>query len=207
MLDNAPMTSQTNQIDSPAPPKIDSPAPTAELDEQLLAFGQAFKRAYERAGLSKRAVALAVPLDRSAIGKIERGGRKPQFETVLRLARAAQTTPAALLGEPRAVTSARGRTNGKAELQASVAAAAERLGENLTCLREAVEPTLTQEDLALTAKVDRSSVNGYETGRVAPRLETIFKLARTLEVEPWRLLTGVGLAQAPPRGSKGRSQS
>src|SRR5690242_12587907 len=106
-----------------------------DLHRQLLAFGQAFKRAYERAGLSKRAVAAAVPLDRSAIGRIERGRRRPHFETLLRLARAAHTTPAALLGGPSGAT---------AEPQKSVEAAGKRLGENLKRIREAIEPPFTQ---------------------------------------------------------------
>jgi transcriptional regulator with XRE-family HTH domain len=175
MIDNVPMTTQTKQSDA---------------HEQLLAFGQAFKRAYEQAGLSKRAVAAAVPLDRSAIGKIEKGLRGPKFETLLKLARAAKTTPAALLGH----TSA--QEERRAVSQPTVGQAAKRFGENLRRAREAVEGGMTQEDLAFYAKVDRSAVSGYETGRVAPGVETTIRLAEALKVPPGALLRGVALSSS-----------
>jgi transcriptional regulator with XRE-family HTH domain len=179
MLDNPPMTS-TNQID---------------LQPQLHAFGQAFKRAYEQAGLSKRAVAIAVPLDRSAIGRIEKGLRGPKFETLLRMARATGTTPGALLG---------GDRGDDFEPQGTVEEAAKRLGENLKRLREAAEPALTQEEVALEARADRSSVSGYETGRVAPSVPTILKLAETLGVGAGVLLEAVGLTDSSERADRSR---
>jgi transcriptional regulator with XRE-family HTH domain len=191
MLDNAPMTTQTKQID---------------LHEQLLAFGQAFKRAYEEAGLSKRAVAAAVPLDRSALTKIEKGLRGPKFETLLKMARAAGTTPAALLGAETRVSSTAARQAQSADAagahdqvrgQQSVEAAARHFGESLRRTREAVDGWMTQEDLAFYAKVDRSAVSGYETGRVAPSLATIFKLAQTLKVGAAVLVDAVELAGGP----------
>jgi transcriptional regulator with XRE-family HTH domain len=174
-----------------------------DLPQQLKTFGAALKDAYERAGVSKRQLAAAAALDRSAIGKIERGERAPNFGKLLLLARAAKTTPAALLagiGSPQGAGQLLG-----AEQQSlptpqieydgdPPSDPVERLGANLKWLRRHAEQRLTQEGLALEAGIDRSSPNGYETGRMSPNLRTILKLAAGLGVSPSLLMEGVELA-------------
>jgi transcriptional regulator with XRE-family HTH domain len=160
------------------------------IDLQLQEFGKALQAAYIGAGLSKRAVAGATGLDRSAISQIERGSRAPGFGKLLLLARAAKSTPAALLEGVGACDRAipaivyDGRTP---------ADPLRRFGANLRWLRAHMQPCMSQEGLALEANIDRSSPNGYETGRMRPNLRTILKLAAGLRVAPSMLLEGVEL--------------
>lgn len=186
-----------------------------DLPQQLLMFGQALEGASERAGVSKRRLAAAASLDRSAITQIEQGERAPKFDKLLLLARAAKTTPAALLagigpqdasaqlrsglrarhdGEP---PSDPGRAHGERSADAGTEGdPVERFVANLKWLREHLAPGLSQEGLALEAEIDRSSPNGYETGRMAPpRLDTILKLAAGLGVSPSVLMEGVVLEE------------
>lgn len=193
--DNTPMT--TERLDSQDLPQDD-------LSQQLRTFGQALEDAYERAGVSKRQLAAAASLDRSAITQIEQGERAPKFDKLLLLAHGAKTTPAALLAgigpqEPteqlldrlrQAIAAAEGAASREG------VAPVKRFAANLKWLRQHVQPGLSQEGLALEAEIDRSSPNGYETGRMAPpRLDTILKLAAGLGVSPGVLMEGVMLEQ------------
>lgn len=174
---------------------------STDIHQQLLAFGSALKKACERAGVSKRQLAAAASLDRAAITRIEQGKRAPKFDKLLLLAHAANTTPAALLANL-------GPQDATAELDAALAShhngarlsqidPVRRFAENLKWVRQHVESGITQEGLALEAEIDRSSPNGYETGRMAPpTLRTILKLATGLGVSPVLLLTGVVLTDA-----------
>jgi transcriptional regulator with XRE-family HTH domain len=175
---------------------------TQRLDQQLLAFGQALKAAYEHAEVSKRKLAAAASLDRSAVTRIEQGRQAPKFDKLLLLARAAQTTPAALLAGI-------GPQETAAELRAAVRArydgtpadldvAEERFAANLKWLREHAQPGLSQEGLGLEAEIDRTSPNRYEKrSMAAPTLRTILKLAAGLEVSPGVLMEGVELGERP----------
>jgi transcriptional regulator with XRE-family HTH domain len=181
-----------------------------DLPQQLLTFGQALEGAYVRAGVSKRRLAAAASLDRSAITQIERGERAPKFDKLLLLARAAKTTPAALLAgigprdasaQLRSGLCARHDGEPPSDSERSASAGTEgdpveRFLANLKWLREHLAPGLSQEGLALEAEIDRSSPNGYETGRMAPpRLDTILKLAAGLGVSPSVLMEGVVLEE------------
>lgn len=176
--------------------------PSHDLSQQLLAFGQALKDAYERAGVSKRQLAAAASLDRSAITQIEQGKRAPKFDKLLLLAHGAKTTPAALLagiGPQEASEQLRDRLrNAIATADGAVSDGGldpvERFAANLRWLRQHAQPGLSQEGLALNAEIDRSSPNGYETGRMAPpTLRTILKLAAGLGVSMSLLVEGVTL--------------
>lgn len=163
----------------------------AQLAEQLGAFGEKFKQVYERARRSKRAIAASVSLDRAGITKIERGRRAPNMSTLLELARAVGTTPAELLSEigPKPVGTIKPELKGRPPRDPY-----ERLAANLRWARERTsDPHLTQADLAWEAKVDRSSLSGYETGRLAPNLRTLLKLSGALGLAPSVLLDGVKL--------------
>jgi transcriptional regulator with XRE-family HTH domain len=170
-----------------------SPPPASHgVQLGLRTFGKALHEAYTSAGLSKRALAGAASLDRSAIKRIEEGLRAPDFGKLLLLARAAKATPAALLT---------GIGPGKVAIlpiehdgEIPPADPLMRFAANLRWVREHCEPRMTQEGLALEAQIDRSSASGYETGRMRPNLRTILKLAAALGVSPSLLMEGVELA-------------
>jgi DNA-binding XRE family transcriptional regulator len=62
-------------------------------------------------------------------------------------------------------------------------------GRNLKRLREARD--LSQEDFAWRAGIGRSEVTKYENGRRNPRLTTIVKMARGLDIDVCELLKGI----------------
>lgn len=59
-------------------------------------FGGALREARVKAGLSQDALAELARLHRTYVGGIERGERNPSLENIVRLARALDTTVAAL---------------------------------------------------------------------------------------------------------------
>lgn len=194
LADNKPMpTQRPNSNDLP---QSQGNLPTAapdDLQEPLSTFGGALHDAYTRAGVSKRQLAAAASLDRAAITRIVQGERAPKFDKLLLLARAANTTPTALLAAVEPPAEERRRLNPDGQ-PPSGRDPAKRFAANLKWLREHVDPPLTQEGLALEAKIDHSSPNGYETGRMAPpTLRTILKLAAGLGVSPGVLMEGVQL--------------
>jgi transcriptional regulator with XRE-family HTH domain len=65
--------------------------------ESGLRFGANLRTARKGAGLSQEALAYEAEVDRAAISVYERGGREPNLRTVLKLARALQLSPVALL--------------------------------------------------------------------------------------------------------------
>lgn len=188
MTDNTPMPTQR-------------PDPQDDISQQLRTFGQALKEAYEPAGVSKRQLAAAASLDRSAITQIEQGKRAPKFDKLLLLARGAKTTPAALLAGigPQEATE-RLRADLRRHYGSKPSGDSDpvkRFAANLKWVRKHAESRLTQEGLALEAEIDRSSPNGYETGRMAaPTLRTILKLAIAIGVSPGLFLEGVEVAES-----------
>ncbi len=73
-------------------------SPSQELPaESGLRFGANLRAARKGAALSQEALAYDAEVDRAAISVYERGGREPNLRTVLKLARALQLSPAALL--------------------------------------------------------------------------------------------------------------
>jgi transcriptional regulator with XRE-family HTH domain len=63
------------------------------------------------------------------------------------------------------------------------------VGRNVAALRK--EAGFSQEELAFRADVHRTEVSLIERGKRDPRLGTLVKLARALEVAPATLITGV----------------
>lgn len=61
------------------------------------ALGEAVRLARADAGLSQEALADATPLHVTYVGGVERGVRNPSYATLVRLARALNVTPGALL--------------------------------------------------------------------------------------------------------------
>lgn len=66
---------------------------------------------------------------------------------------------------------------------------AERFGANLVRCRK--EADMSQEDLALGASVHRTEISQLERAMRVPRIDTLVKLAATLESDPNELLEGI----------------
>lgn len=78
-------------------------------------------------------------------------------------------------------------------------AAAIRLGENLLLWRRRVR--LSQEELAIRAGLHRTEIYKLEHGERLPRIDTLVKLAFSLEVPPGDLVEGLAWVPAhPPPG-------
>lgn len=62
----------------------------------------------------------------------------------------------------------------------------ERVGKSIAELRKA--QSLTQEQLAGATGLSRMAIALIETGKKKPSLDSLFKIARALDVKPARLL-------------------
>lgn len=69
----------------------------ADEDQNLLKLGRAVRAARHDAGLSQEALADAAGIDRSHMGKIERGERNLTFLNLLRIAGALHSKPSELM--------------------------------------------------------------------------------------------------------------
>jgi len=156
-----------------------------EIVEQIRAFGENLRRARLDAGLTQVELSLATPLDRAAISRLECGERAPDMPTLMRLCAALGTRPTDLVngvGPKRRANRAPSRLGGEAGRAA-------QFGANLKWARRRTE--ISQERLALDAKVDRAAISVYENGGREPNLRTVLKLAWKLEVPPAALLAGI----------------
>jgi transcriptional regulator with XRE-family HTH domain len=78
-------------------PALTVPVVPERPTEPGLCFGVNLRAARLAAALSQEALAYEAEVDRAAISVYERGGREPNLRTVLKLARALQLSPVALL--------------------------------------------------------------------------------------------------------------
>jgi transcriptional regulator with XRE-family HTH domain len=160
-----------------------------EIAEQIRAFGRNLREARGQAGLTQAQLSAAAPLDRAAISRLECGERSPDMPTLLRVCAALKTTPADLLrgvGKANGVRAPRG--------EADTPNSPGRFGVNLRQARQ--RAGISQERLALDAKVDRAAISVYENGVRQPNLRTVLKLALKLDVAPGLLLRGVAIKPA-----------
>jgi transcriptional regulator with XRE-family HTH domain len=157
----------------------------AELDGQLVRFGENIRQARKRVGLSQIDLSVRASLDRAAVSFIERAERAPDLSTIIRVAGAVSVKPAALLrGIGFDGVAVRGPRH-----PAEAVAPAVRFGTNLRWARQ--RAGLSQEALANEAAVDRAAVSVFERGRRNPNLRTILRLARALQLPPGVLLRGI----------------
>lgn len=156
-----------------------------EIVEQVRAFGKNLRRARLSAGLTQVQLSCATPLDRAAISRLECGERAPDLPTLMRLCTALGTQPTALVGGIGAKES-QSRRRGRQDMAGG---RAEQFGANLKRARQRAE--VSQERLALDAKVDRAAISVYENGGREPNLRTVLKLALKLGVRPASLLAGI----------------
>ncbi len=66
---------------------------------------------------------------------------------------------------------------------------AARFGDNLARCRRLAD--ITQEELSIRASLHRTEVSQLERGLRIARIDTLVKLAASLEVEPGELLVGI----------------
>lgn len=170
-------------------------ADAVEIAEQVRAFGRNLREARGRVGLTQAQLSVAAPLDRAAISRLECGERSPDMPTLLRVCAALGTTPADLL---RGVGKANSGRAPRGDTETSDSQG--RFGVNLRHARQ--RAGISQERLALDAKVDRAAISVYENGVRQPNLRTVLKLAMKLDVAPGLLLRGVPIepAQLDGRG-------
>jgi transcriptional regulator with XRE-family HTH domain len=157
-----------------------------EIDQQITAFGENLRRARKRAKLTQVQLSSMAPLDRAAISRLECGERAPDMPTLLRICAALGIQPRDLLHGIGPKVSPRGVPKGA---QASLNHSGARFGTNLKWARARAD--ISQERLALDAKVDRAAISVYENGGREPNLRTVLKLALKLEVRPALLLDGI----------------
>ena len=62
-------------------------------------------------------------------------------------------------------------------------------GDNLVRCRRAAD--ITQEELSVRASLHRTEVSQLERGLRVPRIDTLIKLAASLEADPVELLVGI----------------
>lgn len=79
------------------PQDLALPADIRPSGEPGVRFGVNLRAARKAAGLSQEALAYEAEVDRAAISVYERGGREPNLRTLLKLARALELSPVALL--------------------------------------------------------------------------------------------------------------
>ena len=157
----------------------------ADLDEQLVRFGENIRRARREAGFSQIDLSVRADLDRAAVSFIERAERAPDLTTIIRVAHAVSVKPSALL---KGIGFDGAAVRGPRHLVECETPAA-RFGANLRWARQRAD--LSQEALANEAVVDRAAVSVFERGRRNPNLRTILRLARALQLPPGVLLRGI----------------
>lgn len=165
-----------------------------EITEQVRTFGSNLRRARLRAGYTQaelssateRQVSPPVPIDRAAISRLECGERAPDMPTMLRICAALGIKPTALLRDIGPTDSPHGAPRHDKQ---SEDGPAKLFGMNLRWAR--ARAGISQERLALDAKVDRAAISVYENGRREPNLRTVLKLALKLEIRPALLLGGI----------------
>jgi transcriptional regulator with XRE-family HTH domain len=154
-----------------------------KIAEQIREFGCSLRRARQNAGLTQAELSSAALLDRAALSRLECGQRAPDLSTLLRACAALDAKPDALL---KGIGTGASVSGGRLRKRRGTYDPATAFGANLRQARS--RAGLSQEQLALDAKVDRAAISVYENGGRQPNLRTVLKLASRLEVQPALLL-------------------
>ncbi len=184
-------------------------ADSGEISEQVRAFGANLRHARRLARFTQAELSAAteaqvvppIPIDRAAISRLECGERSPDMPTLLRVCAALQVKPTDLL---RGVGAGDSRRGGSRRAKPTKDSPATVFGANLKWAR--ARAGISQERLALDAKVDRAAISVYENGRREPNLRTVLKLALKLDIRPAMLLSGIEWSdEANKHNRRGRS--
>ncbi|MHB8491946.1 MAG: helix-turn-helix domain-containing protein [Solirubrobacteraceae bacterium] len=159
----------------------------AEIEQQVLRFGERLRGYRKQAGLSQLTLAQRAGVDLAAVSFLERARRAPNLGTLVRVARAVGVSPAALIAD--------GDTPATIDHAAGTAKAGEngdplvRFGANLR--RARIQAGMSQEMLSRGASLDRAAISIIERGGRSANLRTVLKLSRALGLAPEMLLDGV----------------
>jgi transcriptional regulator with XRE-family HTH domain len=96
-----------------------------------------------------------------------------------------------LAGDLRAVALSAAAFEDRRVDDSEAAALVQRFAQNLKQAREALPGKVSQEALADLCDIHRTEVSRLETGQREPRLTTIVKLARGMQLDPRDLLRGM----------------
>lgn len=161
-------------------------ADQAKIAVQIRMFGENLRRARVDANYTQVQLSTAAPLDRAAISRLECGERAPDLTTLLRICGVLGIAPRDLLQGigPKA------EQDHPPPDRPPGSKSGARFGANLRWARN--RAGISQERLALDAKVDRAAISVYENGGREPNLRTVLKLALKLDIRPALLLEGIG---------------
>jgi transcriptional regulator with XRE-family HTH domain len=146
----------------------------AEHDRELIALGRAIREVRAQRGMEPGALAAAAGIERKRLDAIEDGRFDPTYDVLLALADALGIEPAALVIRA-----------GDLDKSAVCVAFGRRLWE----LR--AERSVSQDRLSSRAGIHRTAIGKMERGGSDPRLTTILRLARGLDVLPGALVEGL----------------
>jgi transcriptional regulator with XRE-family HTH domain len=147
----------------------------AEYDQELIALGRAIHQVREERGMSVSELAGAAGVERQLLDALEGGGLDPAYDVMLALADGLGVELTALVI----------RAEGADTYAACVA-----FGRRVRKLRS--QRGMSQDDLARRTSVHPTAVGRLERGAREPRLTTILRIARGLDVQPGALLDELG---------------
>jgi putative transcriptional regulator len=150
-------------------------------------LGKAIRKLREECGLSQGALSRRTGIDKSEISKIENGHFNPSWGRVARIASGLNISV-----EDIAIEEARieGRTGWPPRIgDPSAIEVGVRFGQNVRRLRQSAG--MTQRRLARKCGISARAVGFVERGRSLPMLDTVVKLAASLETPPEELFDGL----------------
>ncbi len=156
------------------------------ISEQMRLFGQNVRAARNAKGWPQNSPHLSRGgLDKAMVSRLELGMRLPRLPKILRVASVLEVPPRKLLEGIGTDETPLALLPPPSDLEWPAA----RLGANVKWARN--REGISQMDLAGESGVDRAGVGAIERGERDPRLDTILKLAWSLELPPAVLLHGV----------------
>jgi transcriptional regulator with XRE-family HTH domain len=188
------------------------------INDELVRLGRVIARTRTEKRLTQLEVARRADMERSDISRIEHGRRDPRLDTLLRLAEVLETPLGALLSSKELAAHQQSKTKtpsaqtrqdktsdreGASTMSGTpvkrdavlVAGAscgdqtrlgASQFAENIARVRR--EKHLSQSEVSRRSGVHITEVSRIERGLRDPRISTLIRLARSLDIEPGQLL-------------------
>ncbi|SCK54325.1 Predicted transcriptional regulator with C-terminal CBS domains [Variovorax sp. HW608] len=159
------------------------PAKQEQLDPgPLWLLGQAIRRERERQDVSQERFAWLFGLDRSYVGRVERGEVNLTFRKLMVFIRALRAEPVTFFRDLHVDPHARRQVPQRKPLPRAVNDLSTMVG--LAVMKERQWAGLTQEELADKAGVARSYISWLECGRRNPTFAQLMRILESLGVEP-----------------------
>lgn len=144
----------------------------AEYEQELIALGRTIRQVREERGMSTAALAAAAGIEQQYLETLEGGGLDPRYDVLLALGDGLGVGWAALV-------------SGAGDQDAHTDFA---FGQRLRELR--AEHNVSQEVLSRRTGIHRTTIGTLEQGDSDPRLSTVLRFARGLDVPPRELVEG-----------------